>query len=271
MATVEAVVPLRVVALWQERRILWLLVTRDLKVKYAGSALGYFWSVLEPLMMATVYWFVFTQLMNRQVGDAPYIVFLLAAMLPFHWASHSMRTSMNALTKDAKLVRSTRLPREIWVLRTIVSKFAEYLFAIPVLLAFALATRAPMTWYVVFWPLAVLIQFVLLLGLCLVLSAVSVLYSDINRVMNIVLRLLFYFSPVLYGISDVNHKLGPVAAHLMILNPFAGLLDLYRSTFFADQFVGWHAVGVAAVESVIFVLLGLRVFRRLEGRVLKEI
>ena len=138
--------------------ILSLLVSRDLKVKYADSVLGYFWSVLEPLVMAGVYWFVFTKLMTRQVGEDPYIVFLLCGMLPWQWASAVLRSSMKALSKDSKLVRSTNLPREIWVLRTVGSKFAEFLYALPVLAFFALLTRAELHWWVVFVPLAMLLQ-----------------------------------------------------------------------------------------------------------------
>ena len=134
-AQVEAAPRLR--ALWGHRRILWLLIIRDLKVKYSDSVLGYVWSILEPLMMAGVYWFVFTKLMERQLGEDPYIVFLLCAMLPWQWTNAVLRSSMKALSKDSKLVRSTNLPREIWVLRTVGSKFAEFMFALPVLAFFA--------------------------------------------------------------------------------------------------------------------------------------
>jgi ABC-2 type transport system permease protein len=263
--------PSRLRALWDRRRILELLITRDLKVKYAGSALGYFWSVLEPLMLAGIYWVVFTKLMQRQVGDEPYIVFLLAAMLPWQWANASLRASMRSLSKDAKLVRSTSLPREIWVLRTVGSRMLEFVFSLPVLAAFALFTGAHLTWYVVFFPLAMALQALLLIGCGLILAPVAVLYRDVERVMSITLRLLFYFSPILYGVGDISRRLGDTAAHFYILNPFAGILDLYRATFFADQWVGWPAVGVSAVISVLLFLIGMRVFQRLEGPVLKEI
>ena len=108
--------------------------------------LGYVWSILEPLAMAGVYWFVFTKLMTRQVGEDPYIVFLLCGMLPWQWASAALRSSMKALSKDSKLVRSTNLPREIWVLRTVGSKFAEFLYALPVLAFFALSPRPSCSW-----------------------------------------------------------------------------------------------------------------------------
>ena len=270
MATQVVPVP-RLRVLWGSRRILALLVSRDLKVKYADSVLGYFWTILEPLMMAGVYWFVFTVLMDRTLGEEPYIVFLLAAMLPWQWTNASLRSSMKALSKDSKLVRSTNLPREIWILRTVGSKFSEFFLAIPVLVFFAVINRAELSWYVVFFPLAVLLQGMLLVGAGLALAPLAVLYGDVVRLMRIVTRLLFYFSPVIYGVHDVQNRLGGPVADLYILNPLAGIFDLYRTAFFPDQWAGWDAVGVAALISSGMLAVGITVFRRLEGAVLKEV
>jgi ABC-2 type transport system permease protein len=261
----------RLGTLWSSRRVLTLLVSRDLKVKFSDSLLGYVWSVLEPLMMAGVYWFVFTQLMTRPFGEEPYIVFLLAAMLPWQWANAVLRTSMKALSKDAKLVRSTNLPREIWVLRAVGSKFAEFIFALPVLAFFAVINGAELSWHVVFFPVAVLIQAVLLTGAGLLLAPLATLYGDVERLMRIVLRLLFYFSPIIYGVEDVRDRLGGVVADLYFFNPLAGIFDLYRSAFFPDSWSGWGGVGVSAAVAVVLLGVGATVFRRLEGTVLKEI
>lgn len=270
MATQVVPVP-RLRLLWGNRRVLQLLVTRDLKVKYADSVLGYFWTILEPLMLAGVYWFVFTVLMTRTLGQEPYIVFLLAALLPWQWTNASLRASMRALSKDAKLVRSTNLPREIWVLRTIGSKLAEFVFALPVLVFFAVVNSAELSWRVVFFPLAVLLQGVLLVGAGLALAPLAVLYGDVQRLMRIVTRLLFYFSPIIYGVHDVREKLGGVVADLYVLNPLAGIFDLYRTAFFPDEWAGWGAVAVSAAISFAMLGVGILVFRRLEGAVLKEI
>ena len=261
----------RLGTVWASRRVLALLVSRDLKVKYSDSMIGYFWSVLEPLMMAGVYWFVFTQLMDRTLGQDPYIVFLLCAMLPWQWTNAVLRTSMKALSKDAKLVRSTNLPREIWVLRAVGSKFAEFVYAIPVLVFFAVLNDAELSWYVVFFPVAVILQAVLLTGAGLALAPLAVLYGDVERLMRIMTRLLFYFSPVIYGVQDVRDRLGGTAADLFVLNPLAGIFDLYRTAFFPDEWAGWGAVGVSAAISITLLGIGATVFRRFEGTVLKEI
>jgi ABC-2 type transport system permease protein len=255
------VVPARLGTLWGNRRVLSLLVSRDLKVKYADSVLGYVWSILEPLAMAGVYWLVFTQLMDRQVGEDPYIVFLLCAMLPWQWTNAVLRSSMKSLSKDSKLVRSTNLPREIWVLRTVGSKFVEFMYAIPVLAFFAIVNQAALSTWVLAVPVAIVMQALLLTGAGLLLAPLAVLYGDV-----------FYFSPVIYGVHDVTEsdRLGPVG-DLYLLNPLAGIFDLYRTAFFPDEWSGWTGVAISAAVSVLVFVLGVYVFRRLEGTVLKEI
>ena len=102
------------------RHSLWLLTTRDLKVRYSTRALGYLWSVLDPLVMAGIYWFVFTQVFQRTVGHEPYIVFLLTALLPWMWFNGAVvRLHAGVHCKDARLVRSTTIPRSIWVNRIV--------------------------------------------------------------------------------------------------------------------------------------------------------
>jgi ABC-2 type transport system permease protein len=267
----EAPVQSKLRILWSRRRILWLLITRDLKVKYAGSALGYIWSVLDPLLLAGVYWFIFTKLITRQVGEEPYVVFLLCGVLPWQFWNGGLRASMKALSADSKLVRSTNLPREIWILRSVGSKMVEFLFSLPVIGFFAIVTGAHLTWWVVFFPLALLIQVALLVGLGLILAPISILYSDIGRLLPIVLRLMFYFSPILYGIHDISKRFPPAVATVFKLNPLAGILDLYRTAFFNAEWTGWSAVAVSAAWAVVALLVATRVFPRLERVVLKEI
>lgn len=261
--------------LWGNRRVLSLLVSRDLKVKYADSALGYVWSIIEPLLMAGIFWFVFTVVMPRQVGAEPYIVFLLCGMLPWQWSAGVLRASMKAYSKDSKLVRSTNLPREIWVLRAVLSRFSEFVLSLPVLVLFAVLTAAAPSWQVLLFPVAMLIQGVLLTGMALALAPLAVLYTDVERLVRVTLRLLFYLSPVIYGVHDVRQRLdgdlGSVVADLYVLNPFAGILDLYRTAFFPDQWSGWPALGVSVVAAVVMLAVGIAVFRRFEGAVLKEI
>jgi len=256
----------RASAIWRRRRAVRLLVGRDLKVRYASSALGYLWSVLEPLLMAGVYWFVFTRVFSRSVGEDPYIVFLLAGLLPWTWFNATVGDTAKALHNEAKLVRSTNVPREIWVLRVVASKGVEFLLSLPVLFLFALLTGAPVHWQIVFLVPATLLLATLLLGIGLLLAPLVVLVRDLERIVRIALRLGFYASPVVFAVPDVPAPWDDLFA----VNPLSGIIELFRAGFFPGHVDGAH-VGLSTLVSVVVLLLGWGVFARLERTVLKEI
>jgi ABC-2 type transport system permease protein len=250
---------------------LWLLSARDLKVRYSTSALGYLWSVLDPLVMSGIYWFVFTQVFQRSVGHEPYIVFLITALLPWVWFNAAVSDFTRAFNKDARLVRSTAIPRSIWVNRIVLSKGIEFLCSLPVLALFVVVaafttTPVQLNWGLLLFPVAVLLQTVLLVGLGLLVAPLCVIWTDLERTTKLVLRALFYASPIIYGVSDLPGVFETLAA----FNPLSGIFALYRVGFFAEEWDPW-VVGVGAVMSLGFLALGMFVFRRLERPLLKEL
>ncbi len=248
------------------RTSLWLLTQRDLRVRYSTSLLGYFWSILDPLVMAGIYWFVFTQVFARDVGNEPYIVFLLSALLPWMWFNGTVSDSTRAFLREAKLIRSTRIPRTIWVNRLVLSKGIEFLAALPVLVIFAVLFGAELNIDAVYFPLAIVIQAVLTVGVSLLVAPLVVFFRDLERAVKLILRFLFYASPIIYGTGDLPEKLQFWAA----FNPLSGIFSLYRAAFFPDE-LDWFVVAVSAVMSLLFLGLGLLVFSRTERAVLKEI
>jgi len=245
---------------------LWLLSARDLRVRYATSALGYLWSVLDPLVMSLIYWFVFTQVFQRTVGQEPYIVFLISALLPWVWFNAAVSDFTRAFSKDARLVRSTAIPRSIWVNRIVLSKGIEFLCSLPVLVVFAIIAGAPIGWGLLWFPVAVLLQTVLLTGLGLLVGPLCVLYTDLERTTKLILRALFYASPIIYSVSDLPGVFQQLAA----FNPLSGIFTLYRMGFFPEVWDTFSVV-VGAVMSLLFLGLGILVFGRLERPVLKEL
>ena len=297
----------------QYRRILKLLVGRDLKVRYAGSFLGYLWTILDPLLMSLVYWFIFTKIFHRSAGPdyMPYMLYLVSGQLPWFWFNGGVTGTARALRSEAQMVRSSNVPRELWVIRTVCSKFIEYIFGLPVLAIFATAYLVKPTPYIFLLPLAWAIEIVLLMGIGLILAPLNVLVRDVERLIPVILRVLFYGSPVLYSIEQA-----PTALRgLYTFNPMVGFLQLSRAAFFPaalyekrSKYVGGHAVldrahahivkgkpvveghahltgGHTVVHTVshwnwiwhsvigacVILLIGGFVFMRLERHVLKEI
>jgi len=253
------------------RQILWLLVVRDLKVRYSSSALGYVWTILDPLMMALVYWFVFGFVFQgHRKGLEPYILFLVVGVLCWQWFQGGVNDTTRALQQESKLVRSTSLPREIWVVKIVLAKGVEFLFSIPVIVIFMIRYQRGPQWDILWaFPAALLLQFVLITGVGLALSAITVLVTDTQRVVRIFLRIWFYVTPVVYSIDALSKH--PALTYLMALNPMTGVVDLYRRCVFPSTGAGWHVPVTSAVVTVILFLAGSRIFRRLEPAVLKEL
>ncbi|MFJ4294697.1 ABC transporter permease [Curtobacterium sp. NPDC089689] len=249
------------------RHALWLLTVRDLRVRYSTSALGYLWSILDPLVMSAIYWFVFTQVFHRgKVGEEPYIVFLLSALLPWMWFTGAVSDSTRAFTSEAKLIRSTTIPRSIWVARIDASKGIEFVLSLPVLAIFVLATGAHLHWEVLLYPLAIVLQCALIYGLGLIVAPLVVFFRDLERAVKLVLRFLFYASPIIYGTSALPERV----RDLMALNPLSGIIGIYRSAFFPSQ-LNWLEVASSTVVTVVVLVVGVVVFKRSEHRVLKEL
>lgn len=255
------------------RHSLWLLTQRDLRVRYTTSVLGYLWSILDPLMMSAIYWFVFTVVIKRDVGEDPYIVFLLCGLLPWMWFSTSINESTRAFLKDAKLVRSTKLPRSIWVLRVVASKGIEFLLSIPVLAAFALGfalfdeqSDLTLHWTALLWIPAIILQAALIVGLGLIVAPIVVFFRDLERAVKLIMRFMFYATPIVYSFA-----LLPQSLHLLAsFNPLAGIFALYRSAFFPQE-LEWLTIGIGAAMSLAILGIGLLVFKRCERAVLKEL
>jgi ABC-2 type transport system permease protein len=256
----------RVQRIWDARAIIALLVRRDLKVRYADSYLGYVWSILEPLAMSLVYWVVMVKVLNRSAPEKPYLIFLLSGQLAWFWFNGTVTAVMRSMRTEAALIRSTSLPREIWVVRVILSKAVEFFFSLIVLAAFVAVYRKSVTPEIVLFPLGLILQALMLLGLGLILAPVTVLVKDMDKVVPIVLRIMFYFSPILYSIYQVPSAVRPY----LEFNPLIGIFSLYRAAFFHGEIKAEYLL-FSIGTTVVLLALGIFTFRRLEPAVLKEI
>jgi ABC-2 type transport system permease protein len=255
-----------------KRRVLVTLVQRDLRVRYAGNGLGYLWTIIDPLAMCGIYFVVFTLIFKaRRVGEDPYVLFLIVGILAWQWFSASLTDTSRALIAEARLVRSTNLPRELWVVRVVVAKMIEYVLSLPVILVFfavyAAKGEAHLHWMrLPYFAVGIAVQFILLNGLGLVLAPITALVNDMQRVVRIFLRLAFYATPIIYTVTAAPQTLRT----LLLFNPMSGIVELYRAPFFNSQ-VNHTSVLLSMAISVIVLLIGTKVFEHFESSVLKEI
>lgn len=243
--------------------------------------------------MSGIYWFVFTVIFHRSVGENPYIVFLLTALLPWMWFNGAVSDSTRAFTREAKLIRSVMIPRTIWVNQIVASKGIEFILSLPVLAFFAIIAGAKVNIDILLFPLGIAIQIVLTIGIGLIVAPLVMFFRDLERAIKLGLRFLFYASPIIYSARDLPGSCGAgiatkhCAAYLQThpggatetifslhfwaaFNPLTGIFSLYRAAFFPQE-LDWFLVGVSAAMSLLFLGIGWIIFTRCERDVLKEI
>ncbi|MFE1169475.1 ABC transporter permease [Nocardiopsis sp. NPDC058789] len=280
----EVAVASRTLAVWENRKVVGLLVRRDLKVKYQQSVLGYAWTMLEPLALTLVYFFIFGYVLQADRGipeDAKaqggYILFLVAGILPWTTFGAILSEAPRAMITHSKLITTMKVPREIFPMATVGTKFVEYLLTWPVLLIFVFALGGRFSWEgMLFWlPLAIVLTFMFGLGVTLFLSAVNVLLRDVERLTRILTRILFYGSAILFPATMVLQSGAPGWAKTIYeLNPLMGIFQMHRTVWFAgfeELTPSPLALTSAVVGSLLMLVIGYWTFRRLEMSVLKEL
>lgn len=184
-----------------------MLVLRDLQKQYTKFRLGYLWTLLEPLGMALVLWFVFTQLLGgKKLGLQPYFLFIAVGILPWWWFARGVSGAARTFRRNPVLLRMSVLPTKLWVVRVVLVAMVEYLLSLPVILIAMLATGTLPGPLIALFPVAIIVQFFLMYGLAMLIAAGSAVIPDLARIVRIVLRATFYLSPVLYSIANIPRE-----------------------------------------------------------------
>jgi homopolymeric O-antigen transport system permease protein len=251
--------------LWASRELLWTLVVRDLKARYRGSALGFFWSLANPLLLLAVYSVVFTSVLaNRAESIQPYAVFLTTGLFPWVWTSTSLLEGAASLATNSGLIRKSVFPIEVLPAVVVVSNLVHFVFALPVLVLGLVISRIlgfPVggPWALLL-PLLIVLHAVALLGLALGLAGLSVHFKDVRDLLANGLTLFFFLAPIIYPLSMIG---SPLLRYAIRANPFTPFALAYQDVLFfsrAPSALTWAQMGAVAL---ICWLLGNGVFRRL--------
>lgn len=252
----------------RRRAVLGELILRGLKVKYSESVLGYAWSFVEPLLLVAVYWVVFGRVARLNLPHYP--LFIAAALMPWFFFNGGLSQSTGSITNNKGIIRTINLPREIYPIAAVGEQLIEYLLSLPVVfLVGFLYGVVPSAW-VAWLPVAAAVQTVLVAGCALLLSGLNAIFRDVSRILRVVLRVMFYLSPVVYPSGRIHG----VGATLYKLNPMVGILELNRAVWYPGQVptgtLYQHLI-YSTVGAVLLLVIGWWVFISLERPMLKEL
>jgi ABC-2 type transport system permease protein len=239
--------------------------------------MGYLWSLIEPLGIGLIYYFVFVVVMDRGglgglIPKEHYILYLMSGIFSFMWTSGVLSEATGALTRQKSLITTMNVPREVFPIGRMIARSTEFLAGVPILAVLAAVTGVGLSWWLLVLPLAILVQAVFLTGVALLLSSVNVMLQDIERFMRMVQRLVFYGSPILYPLTMVETSSLPDWAKLLYqANPLVGILEIHHSAWFPQLFPSPGLLATCVVGSLVTLVTGWLVFRSLEPAVLKEL
>ena len=258
----------QVATLFRYRLLIQSLVGRELKARYRGSVLGFFWSFINPLLLLLTYGLVFTYMLpNRPPGLEPYFLFLFCGILPWTWFNSSVLESSGVLISSGNLIKKVLFPAEVLPVVTVVANLVQFLLGLPILFAFLLYEgRVSASWALL--PLPMAVQLVMTLGLALVVSSLTVHFRDIQNILSHLLHLWFFATPVIYAYAAVPSER---LKGLLRFNPMTHVVVSYQEMLFQGVFTHRRGLLLAGVVALLLFALGAFLFDRLRDTLAEEV
>jgi lipopolysaccharide transport system permease protein len=253
------------------RGLIQSLVVRELKARYRGSVLGFFWSFVNPLLLLLIYSFVFSVVLpgTHPADIEPYALFMFCGILPWTWFSSSLLESSNVLIAGGNLIKKVLFPAEVLPIVTVLANMVHFFLGLPILAAFLIYYRAPLQVQELIWfPVVVFVQLLLTVGLAFIVSALTVHFRDLKDLLANLLTFWFFATPIIYPMSAA-----PASGRKYLnLNPFTHLAISYQEIlFYPGPFGHWKWLLALLVASAALFLAGYFVFDRLRDSFAEEV
>ncbi|MBP7777498.1 MAG: ABC transporter permease [Acidobacteria bacterium] len=253
------------------RGLIQTLVARDLKARYRGSVLGFFWSFINPLLLMVVYTFVFTVIMpGAHPADVqPYGLFFFCGILPWTWFSSSLSESANVLISGGNLIKKVLFPAEVLPIVAVLANLAHFVLGLPILAMLLVYYQRPLDPLELLWfPVIIAVQFLFTTGIALLLAALTVHFRDIKDILANLLTLWFFSTPIIYSMQMAPENFRWV----MNMNPMTHLMISYQEVLFHVGPHGhWKWLLALGAGSILVFLAGYFVFDRLRDSFAEEV
>lgn len=246
--------------LWAARELFYFLAWRDLKTRYAQTAIGASWALMQPLLSTLIFTLVFSYLAKVPSDGLPYPLFAFAAILPWSLFARSLERSTLSVVTEGGLIKKVYFPRLIIPIAATFINLVDFAVGLLILIGMMAWYQQVPQWTVLFLPLFVGVALLTALSVSLWLSALNVKYRDVASVVPLMTQLWMFASPVLYPASLVPESLRWYYG----LNPMAGVIEGFRWALFGKTAPDWTMVAVSLAVVVLLLIGGVMFFRRVE-------
>lgn len=240
---------------WKD--LLGQLTAREIKARYKQSILGYAWVLLVPLVRLVVMSIVFSLFFRITTDPIPYPLFLFAALVPWTFTASGVSAATSSLVANGSLITKIKLPREIFPTAAILVKGVDFLLSLVVLALLMVYFRFPLHLTVVALPLIMFVQFILVMGVSLFLSAINVFYRDVENLLEVIMMVWMYLTPVIYPPEFIPARY----QSLFNLNPMMGIVNAYRNVLLWGVWPPLTSFTYAVVISLVLFFTGYAFFK----------
>lgn len=251
--------------LYNYRELLKTNIKKEVRGKYKGSWLGVLWTFLNPLLMLAVYAFVFPYILRVNVEN--YTIFMIVALIPWNFFTTAIQSGTGSVVANGNILKKVYFPREIIPISITTSQLVNFLITCIIMFVFILFSGVGFSIHLLLMPLLILIQFLITLSLTFVLSALTVFVRDVDHFVSVALTLGFYATPIVYQASMLPEKFQWV----LKFNPMAQLVEAYRAILYYHQMPDFNMIGIWGVLSIILLVIGYMIFKKLEKSFVEEL
>ncbi|WP_296242798.1 ABC transporter permease [uncultured Faecalicoccus sp.] len=255
--------------IYNYRELLKTNIKKDIRGKYKGSFLGILWSFLNPLLQVVVYWIVFPFLMGRAGAVDNYLCYLVTGIIPWTFFTTVINQGTTSMIVNAGIIKKVYFPREIPLISQALSGLINFFISCIIVVIFCVGTGEGISYHLILLPLIAVIQMILSLGISLILSAIEVYVQDTEYIVNFVLNMGFYATPILYNLDLL--KGSGILYTLVSWNPVTLLVNAYRDIFMYHVWPNAVQMIIVIIFSLIVLIIGYKIFKKLEKGFAEEL
>ena len=244
--------------LYNYRELLKTNVKKEIRGKYKNSFLGVLWSFLNPLLQIVVYAIVFQIILKNPQEN--YAVFICCGLIPWTFFSSSLTRSAFTMVENGNLLKKVYFPREILPISIVTSEAVNFLISTIIIIAFVVFGGLGISKYMVFYPIVWIAQYILLVGLSLIVSSISVYVRDLQHLIGVVLQLFFYATPIVYSADIIPDNL----KWILNINPMTYIIEAYRDIFYNQTMIDIMPLLILIGISVVLCVIGYLIFNKLQ-------
>lgn len=252
--------------LYSYRQLLKSNVQKEIRGKYKGSFLGILWSFVNPLLATLVYAIVFPIILKD--SEPHYVTFIIIGILPWTYFTTVIMQGTTTILMNAGIIKKVYFPREILPISINTSGVINFLISCLIIFIFLICSGIGFSWYILFLPLIIITQYILQQAIIFITSAVNVYIRDAEYIINFIISMLFYATPILYSASMFENS---AFEWIIKLNPMATIINCYRDILYYQSMPHIKSLLAVLLGSCILFYIGLKVFKKLERGFAEEV